>query len=448
MPPALIEARTGHIFSYQQLKDVTGKFIDLFAKNKTKQLFLIVAANRVSVIAAMQAAMQSGHAVLLCDHTSPPSYLHKLIACYQPEWILLPQDYAVDKNWGYQATTKLEGLTLFVHATAVPTIHADLALLLTTSGSTGSPKLVRLSHRTIATNTADIIEATGITESDRVAAHMPLAYSYGLSVVNTHLAAGACVALFEDGMTSNNFWKTMREHKVTTLPGVPYHFTLMQRLGLDRLNVPNVHTMLQAGGRMEPELVLQFASVLQQRNGQFFVMYGQTEAGPRMTTLPASRALDKPGSVGSALRHGKVSIENGEVVYSGPNVMMGYAENRNDLARGDDMHERLATGDLGYLDDEGFLFITGRKKRIAKIDGMRISLNEVEAIAASIAPTAVLEHGDQLVLLTTGKDEAVRQHVLASIAIHPSRVICRTIAELPRLANGKTDISALQKHLP
>jgi acyl-CoA synthetase (AMP-forming)/AMP-acid ligase II len=390
---------------------------------------------------------------LLCDSGIPVDALEDLIEIYKPQGIIVPsvrEDlcgifFKQNKKESEQNIDK--DVKFFTAVADEEPPHPDLALLLTTSGSTGSRKLVRLSQANLAVNTEDVIKALAIGSQDRAAAHMPLAYSYGLSVLMTHLSAEASLVLFEDGMTSSSFWRATREYGVTTLPGVPYHFSMIQKLGFERLNIPAVRTMTQAGGRMEPDLVQYFASAMKQRGGKFFVMYGQTEASPRMTTLPAEQALDKPASVGLPMAHGRLSIEDGEIVYTGANVMMGYAESRADLARGDDMHGRLATGDLGYLDDDGCLYITGRKKRFAKIDGLRINLDDIDAVGKAVAPVAVIEHNDQLVLFTTGEAEAVRHHVLANIRLHPSRVSCRMIAELPRLANDKIDMQALKSML-
>jgi len=447
--PALIEAATGRTLSHAELKSLSHEIASNFVSTGKKHLFLILTSNRISIIAALLAAEEAGHAVLLCDATASPAYLRKLVKLYQPEHIITPHTLVYDAGNEYQKAPIVEELQIYTRKnTPQGDIHPDLALLLTTSGSTGSPKCVRLSKINLSTNTIDIIEALGITPDDRAAAHMPLAYSYGLSVLNTHVAAGASAVLIEESMTSNKFWSALRDYKVTTLPGVPYHFNMIQRLGFSKLDLPDIKTMTQAGGAMSPDVIRHFANSLEERKGQFFVMYGQTEAGPRMTVLPADQVLHKIGSVGLALPRGKITIEEDEVIYSGANVMMGYAENRADLSLGDETKGRLATGDLGSLDQDGFLSITGRKSRIAKIDGMRVNLDEVEALASSLVPTAALDHDKRLILFTTGDAVIVRQHIADNTTVHFSRIVSRTIPALPLLANGKVDYRALEKQLP
>lgn len=449
----IIEAATGRSVDRQQFGDLTNGVAGLIGSSVKKWLYLLIADNRIDAIVALKGLVQAGQTVLVVDPGLALHSLQELIELYRPEAVICRngrgdiRNLALENGFAELEQCLLSDSAIFTRAIEIEPLHPDLAILLMTSGSTGSARMVRLSLANLAVNTRDIIEALDIRSHDRVAAHMPLAYSYGLSVLMTHIAAGASVVLFEDGLASAGFWRGMRQHGVTTLPGVPYHFSLLRRLDIEQLDVPALHTMTQAGGRMDPDLVVWFASVLQKRGGRFFVMYGQTEAAPRMTVLPAGQSLIKPESVGLPLAHGRLEIEDGEVVYYGPNVMMGYAENRADLVRGNDMQGRLPTGDLGSLDPDGFLCITGRKKRFAKIDGLRINLDDIERLAKTIAPAVGIEHQEQLVLFTTGEPEAVRSHVLAHARLHPSRVACRAVTEFPRLANYKIDEHMLRKAL-
>jgi len=176
-------------------------------------------------------------------------------------------------------------------------------------------------------------------------------------------------------------------------------------------------------------------------------MYGTTEAAPRMATLPPARLAEKLGSVGLALPGGSFSLDGEEVVYHGPNVMMGYAETAADLAKGDEMGGVLHTGDLGRLDDEGFLFITGRAKRIGKVFGVRINLDDVELNFAVVA----VPGGDQLIVYAEGisDDEArgLRTKIAEWLGTHFSGVVVRSIEALPLLPNGKVDYRALEASL-
>ncbi|WP_433793161.1 AMP-binding protein [Actinoplanes sp. CA-252034] len=323
-------------------------------------------------------------------------------------------------------------------------VHPDLALLLTTSGSTGDPKLVRLSRAAVLANAGQVADSLGVTGDDVAITTLPLFYSYGLSVLHSHLLRGATVVLERTGIMRKDFWAAVDEHGVTSLAFVPSQYEMLRRLRFDPARYPSVRTLTQAGGRLRTDLVTDFAARMDAVGGRMFVMYGQTEAGPRMACLPPDRLADKLGSVGRAMPGGAFTIEDGEVVYRGPNVMMGYAETAADLARGDDLAGVLHTGDLGRLDDDGFLSITGRRKRMAKVFGVRINLDDVERHF----PVAAVAGDDRLHVFTTDVDvRALRSKIAEWLGTHFTGVDVRTIPSLPLLPNGKTDYRALEASL-
>ncbi|MFI6918412.1 AMP-binding protein [Nonomuraea spiralis] len=325
-----------------------------------------------------------------------------------------------------------------------PDPHPDLAVLLATSGSTGNPKLVRLSREAVSANAAAIASALSIMPGEIAPTSLPLHYSYGLSVLNSHLAAGATVVLTEAGLLERSFWTHLDEHKCTSLAAVPYQYEMLRRLRFDRAEHPTISTLTQAGGRLNPELVPLFAA----QADRFFVMYGQTEATARITVLPPDRLADKPGSAGQAVPGGRLTIDEGEVVFHGPSVMMGYADSAADLARGDDLGGVLRTGDLGRLDDEGFLYITGRLKRIAKIFGVRINLDDVELLLRDTVPVAATSGDDRVTVWAEGLDIAACRNLArrlgAELRLHWSGFDVRPVERLPLLPTGKIDYRTLE----
>ncbi|MEV4168581.1 AMP-binding protein [Nonomuraea sp. NPDC049709] len=326
-----------------------------------------------------------------------------------------------------------------------PDPHPDLGLLLATSGSTGNPKLVRLSRQAVLANAAAIASALSIGPGEIAPTSLPLHYSYGLSVLNSHLVAGGTVVLTEAGLLERSFWADLHDHGCTSLAAVPYQYTMLRRMRFDRSNYPALTTLTQAGGRLAPELVKEFA----EQADRFFVMYGQTEATARIAVLPPDRLADKPGSVGVAVPGGRLTVEDGEVVYHGPNVMMGYADDAADLARGDDLGGVLRTGDLGRLDEEGFLHVTGRLKRIAKVFGTRVNLDDVERMLRGTGPVAVTSGDDRVTIWTERVgDPAARvsmaRRLGAELRLHWSGFDVRHIEHLPLLATGKVDYRTLE----
>ncbi|NRQ34935.1 AMP-binding protein [Nonomuraea sp. NN258] len=325
-----------------------------------------------------------------------------------------------------------------------PPPHPDLAVLLATSGSTGNPKLVRLSRTAVLSNAVAIATALAIGPGEVAPTSLPLYYSYGLSVLNSHLVAGATVMLTDAGLLERSFWTHLDAHRCTSLAAVPYQYEMLRRLRFDPAQHPALATLTQAGGRLRPELVTEFAAGAE----RFYVMYGQTEATARITVLPPDRLADKPGSVGRAIPGGRLTVHDGEIVYHGPNVMMGYAETAADLALGDTLGGTLRTGDLGHLDDESFLHVTGRVKRIAKVFGVRVNLDDVERALRDHGPVAATSGDDRVTVWAEGLDAAGRtmlaRRLGAELRLHWSGFDVRAVDRLPLLATGKIDYSALE----
>ena len=383
--------------------------------------------------AAAELTAEGGAVVFLPIATTVPAIARYLAAQRLGKPVVLLDPDADNAHWAERfATTE---------------VHPDLAVLLTTSGSTGNPKLVRLSRRAIETNAAQIADVLGITGDDVAITTLPLFYSYGMSVLNSHLLRGATVILERTGIMQRDFWTAAVEHDVTSMAFVPYQYEMLRRLRFDPAKYPALRKLTQAGGRLRTDLVTDFAERMATVGGRLFVMYGTTEAAPRMATLPPERLAEKLGSVGLAMPGGAFAIEDDEVVYRGPNVMMGYADTAADLAEGDRTGGVLRTGDLGRLDDEGFLFITGRLKRMGKVFGVRINLDDVE----KHFPVAAVAGEDKLQVFAEGvtDDEArdLRTKIAEWLGTHFSGVVVRSIESLPLLPNGKIDYRALEASL-
>jgi acyl-CoA synthetase (AMP-forming)/AMP-acid ligase II len=451
--PALIDEQTcvTHVALRQAIAQAP-------LSSPAKALVWILAPNSIPAVIGYYAALTAGHAVCPLDPGLGSERLAALARRFEPEWVLTPaacQQPPVPDL--VSAPSPIAGLAVWRRPDSLPVsgpIHPDLTLLLATSGSTGNPRFAALSAAAMAANTQAIIQVLGIGPQDRALAHLPLWYSYGLSVLHSHLAAGGSVVITDRSFLDDALWRLVRVSSVTALAGVPFHWDSLLRLDLARLAVPSLRLFTQAGGRLAPDRVCRAAEMCARQGGRFHVMYGQTEAGPRMTTLPAGEAATRPGAVGPALPGGRLEIlteaglvaepgQAGEVIYYGPNVMMGYAVDRAGLAAGDRLGGRLATGDLGRLEPDGTLILTGRKRLFAKLLGVRIDLADVEAAAEPVAPVVAGQEGERLVLVTTEGDperqRQLRATVIAATGLHPGAVICRGVAAFPHLPNGKID---------
>lgn len=445
--PALVDDRSAAWVSYGQLAtavEQTGERLDGLAH---RPLVFLFAANTIPACISYLATLACGGAIALFTDTLPPGRADALIALYRPHVVI---GHAPAEGYGEAPDLPLPAWKRIT--TDSPDLHPDLALLLSTSGSTGSPKLVRLSHRAMAANATAIMAALGITGRDRSALNLPLSYSYGLSVLNSHLLAGASVVLTEHGVTSKPFWQRLADEQVTSMPGVPSIYEVLRRLGFDKLAPGSMTTLTQAGGKLGDGLISHFHEAMAARGGQMFVMYGATEATARMAVLPPDLLPAKLGAAGQALPGGRFEIRDttipGEVVYHGPNVMMGYAETAEDLAMGDVLGGTLLTGDLGRLDEDGVLWITGRAKRIAKVNGLRLNLDEIEAQTATMfALAAALEGSNQLVLVMeadAAHTTEMRRRLATAFALPANAVRLHCVPRLPLSANGKIDRAAIE----
>ncbi|EKE43226.1 AMP-dependent synthetase and ligase [Oceaniovalibus guishaninsula JLT2003] len=342
---------------------------------------------------------------------------------------------------------------LDITGAAAPDLHDDLAVLLSTSGSTGAAKSVRLSHRNILSNADAIVEYLGIAPDDRAVMALPFQYSYGMSVVNSHLRAGARIVLNPHSVSSAKFWDAFAAARCTSFAGVPHSFDLIEQARIDTGALPHLRTMTQAGGRMPPDTVRAWAERSAREGWRFVVMYGQTEAAPRMAYLPPEAAADHPAAIGRAIPGGTLAIRDeagrplpdgteGELVYRGPNVMMGYARTPADLALGQGP-DILRTGDLARRDAQGFFTITGRQSRFVKLYGYRIALDEIDArLKAQGIDAASIAIDEQIHVVAQADDDrrdAIAADLAAWLTLPAGAIHVHPVASLPRNANGKID---------
>lgn len=413
---------------------------------------LLCMPSSADAVALYLGALRSGRQVpLLLQADTDPALLGALVSHYRPEWVASMGEAAS----GYRTVNRGQALALHVResAQAATAPHPDLALLLSTSGSTGSSKLVRLSATGLDANASAIVEYLGLRADDRAITTLPLAYSFGMSILNSHLAVGGSIVLSSDSLMTRPFWDSARAHGVTSLSGVPATYEILRRMGIARLQLPSLRMLTQAGGRLRDDLVAYFAESCRQHGLEFFVMYGQTEASPRISYVPAARIVDKVGSIGIPVPGGSIQVDaaSGELIYSGPNVMMGYAVNREDLGKEDEMNGVLRTGDLARVDEEGFHYITGRAKRFLKISGNRINLDEVEAMLSAALDQQIVCSGsdDDLVAFSHGdriaEQSRVRQLAQDRYKLFGGHVRALHLDALPLMASGKVDYQSLRQ---
>jgi acyl-CoA synthetase (AMP-forming)/AMP-acid ligase II len=397
------------------------------------RLLLVEARNEPEPLIAYLAGLAGGHAVLMTAEASP-----RLLQTFRPD----AQYRAGADGWALELAEPEGGL------------HPDLALLLSTSGTTGATRLVRLSAAAIDANATSIAAYLGIGLGARALTTLPIHYSYGLSVVNSHLATGGTLLLSGRSWLEPALEAQLERQQATSLAGVPHSYDLMDRIGFWDRPHPSLATLTQAGGRLPPAQVARVAGWAKAHGVRFFVMYGQTEATARIAYLPPEAAERANDCIGLAIPGGTLSLRaadgaaidapdvEGELIYRGPNVMMGYAETRADLARGAELEE-LATGDLAVKTAAGFFRITGRASRIVKPFGLRVSLDEIEAGLARRGVAAAVTGDDERIVVRAPDPPAGLAAQLASDLKLPEGLFRVEAGEIPRLASGKPDYRAI-----
>lgn len=399
--------------------------------------------------------------VLLLSNAIEDGLNHELLDNYKPSYLFVPNDRK-DKMDGYTCVYSEYGYSLLEAIQKVEVAMCDeLALLLTTSGSTGSPKLVKQSYENIGANAASIAAYLELDETERPITTLPMNYTYGLSIINSHMLVGATICMTTKGMMQKEFWTFFKEQQATSFGGVPYTYEMLKKLRFFRMDLPSLRTMTQAGGKLEPQLHKEFAEYAKEKGKHFVVMYGQTEATARMAYLPHEKSLEKYGSMGIAIPGGRFELVDvngeviegadivGELVYYGANVTLGYAEKPEDLKTGDERGGKLVTGDMARRDEDGYFYIVGRKKRFLKIFGNRVNLDECERmLKAEFAENDIACGGQddhmKIYAVNVDKKDEMIHFISYKTGLHPSafEVIC--VSEIPKNESGKV----LYKELP
>ncbi len=423
----------------------------------TEGLLMLLAANDFESCERLVESLAIGRAVMLVDPRLPVKKILSIFDTYRPQTVVFPstrQDIRHELG-KYSSGQIVSDDEWHVSGNRDEAIHPDLALLLSTSGTTGSPKFVRLSKSNIDSNAQQIAESLNLVATDVGITALPIHYSFGFSILNSHLAVQSPVVVTDTSILEATFWDLCVANNVTVIAGVPSTYEMILRLKLYERFPDSLRLLIQAGGRLRNEAQLELSEIMKLRNGEFLPMYGQTEASPRIACMPPGRLQEKIGSVGKALNGGRLTIEDpaldsqiGAVTYRGPNVMFGYADSWRDLILGDQSHQILKTGDLGYLDKDGFLFLTGRTKRIAKINGVRVSLDEVEEIAGRWGTNMAIGNKPDLISVFFENPEfglPNTKELAQAIGIPLRNLSIHEVTQLPTFNSGKRNYKELEE---
>ena len=468
----------GRIWDLEQFKDRTALLDELGvsvtygelnteAKNIAdvighRCLVFALCRNEIGSALGYTAFINNGIVPVMVNSHLEEMLLENLLVAYSPEYLWMPKDQA-DQFSDMECLHEAYDYVLLKTGYEVKyPLYDELGLLITTSGSTGSPKLVRQSYTNVLDNAKSIVEYLKLDETERPITTLPMNYVYGLSIINSHFLVGATLLLTEKTLMQKEFWNFFKEQEATSFGGVPYTYEMLDRLRFYRMKLPSLRTMTQAGGKVTPELHEKFAAYAAEQGKNFVVMYGASEATARMGYLPPEKAVEKKGSMGIPIPGGKfflldadgqeitTSRTTGELVYEGKNVTLGYAECGEDLIKGDERHGRLETGDMAQFDEDGFYYIVGRKKRFLKIYGNRVNLDEIDRLIKGHFEIEVASAGidDHMYIFVTEEKmaEPVREFVISKTKLNPAAFKSIVIDEIPKNDSGKTLYKELTKY--
>lgn len=446
---AVVDAQ-GNQLTYGELRDFAVQTGEVMPERSL--LFLLV-ENNVGGIAWTIGNICAGNVPLILNAHLDDQLYKSLYDLYMPPFVCVPDCMA--ERFGYETVISCYGYTLMKTGNEACPLNSGLSHLLPTSGSTGSPKLVRHKYENIEAAALNISTFFQLTEKDRPLMVLPLYYTMGLSMVFSHFNVGATVLITNQSMTDRGFWQFIKEQKATSFTGVPYSFEILNLMRFFRMDLPYLTLLTQGGGRMPKELNLKFAEFCRANGKKWIATYGQSECTARMAWLPPKWAVEKVGSIGIAVPNAELSLidmdgtpittahTEGEMCYRGKNVTMGYAYSREDLLLGDERQGFIRTGDLAYFDEDGCYYIVGRKGRFLKLFGMRVGLDECERIIKGRFPgleCACVGTDEKMLVYLTDENsrEEVKEELVSRLKLVASSFEVRIINEIPKNEAGKT----------
>lgn len=450
---AAIDA-SGHTLKYGELLSFSEELEEIFPQ---RSLLFLLTENNVGGIAWSIGSINSGNVPLILNAHIEHGLYSNLFELYRPSYLCVPSELA--NTFAYETVMERYGYSLLRTGMEKCPLYGDLSHLLPTSGSTGSPKLVRHKYANIEAAALNISTFFGLTSADRPLLVLPLYYTMGLSVVFSHLYVGATILITNQSMTDKAFWNFMKDQRATSFTGVPYSFEILNLMRFFRMDLPDLTLLTQGGGKMPRALNLKFAEYCRDNGKRWIATYGQSEGTARMAYLPPEYAISKCGSIGHAVPNAELSLVDsdgktieapnteGEMCYRGKNVTMGYARKREDLLLGDERNGFMRTGDLAYRDEDGCYYIVGRMGRFLKLFGMRIGLDECEQIIKSkylIECACVGTDEKMSVYLTDDKYvSAVKEVLVEKTKLVASVFEIKVIDEIPKNEAGKILYSKL-----
>lgn len=377
----------GNRITYGQLMDLV---VSIGEKIEERSLIFNLCKNTVGSMIGYLGFVEHGSVPVTLNAKIDDKLLLNLLKIYTPAYIWTPVEE--EYRFNYEKIFEMYGYVLLKTGNKPYPMNEKLQLCMTTSGSTGSPKLVRYKKGNLEANAKNVAIAFGWTEKERAICDLGMQYTMGLNVINTHLYVGATVLLTTYNILSPEFWEYIKKERGTNFTGVPFSYDIFYRLHFEQMDLPDLHTLSQGGGKLTEKRFSQLAEYAQRTGKRFIASFGTTETSARMACLPSDLATVKIGSIGRAIPEGELflidengkiltdPVAEGEMCYKGPNVTMGYAVCKEDLMKDDEFNGIYHTGDLARRDEDGCYYVTGRLSRFLKLLSYRVSLDQSERL--------------------------------------------------------------------
>lgn len=438
----------GRKVTYGQLKNDCGK---VMTEIGSRNVLLVITDHTIETVRFYYAIMGSYNVPLLLDEKMNKEFIRNYYELYRPQYIWINKKlFSVLENIGetvYESESHIMVKTVFDQYD----IYSELAILLTTSGSTGNPKTVRISRDNLISNAMATVDALNLQKNDKGILTLPMSYTYGMTICHMAFCTGATLLVTEKPIISREYEEFLVREQVTLLHGVPYVYEMFERIGfLDRLP-DSLRAMTMGGGRAKEELHLKMNQIVQANNISFYALYGQTEGTCILTKLLDENIKNEPGCIGVACLGMKAYLSGeDELVFEGSSVSLGYANGWEDLCKGDDNHGILFTGDIAKIDEQGQIYLCGRKKRFLKLLGKRISLDDIEKNLEDELNLGCVCAGNDSVIKVYIKNtsnieiDELKKYIAHKYSISLSLVDINYIDEIPRSLQGKIDYGKLQ----
>ena len=450
-----IKDDSGYTLTYADITRTIEEFNEL---NLSRSIIFCLCENCAGALVGYLAFENNKQVPLLLSAGMDEELRCNLDAVYTPTYYWLPDRMVAEL--GGEKVYAAYGYTLMKTTNEPYPINEKLSLLLTTSGSTGSPKLVRHKYGNLESNAKNVAKVFSWTVDEVGICDLPMNYTMGLNVINSHLVVGASVLMVKSNLMDPDFWEFIAANGGTSFCGVPFSYEVMRRVGFDKMNLPKLYTLAEGGGKLTDKMFKWMAMFAKNSGKRFCATFGTSETSARMAFLDPEMALEKTGSIGKAIPDGELflldevvnedSTVTGELGYRGPNVTMGYALCKEDLMKDDVFCGEYHTGDIAMRDEDGYYFIIGRKGRFLKLFGLRVSLDEMERILKTQYPNVdFVCTGDDKRMNIFMTDKNFENQIIPFISkktkLHNSAFRVYVIDEIPRNDYGKVRFTELKK---